>query len=113
MNEGGISVTLTVVLFTTSYDPLIFHVFGFCGSLVKVPVNSLNHGDSVFIFFSVRTAKHASITSLGLRLSTFVANPTAIPEDPFKITVGTIGKKYSGSISTPSSTLEVNNSKSW
>jgi len=41
-----------------------------------------------------------------------VANPTAIPEDPFKITVGTIGRKKSGSISTPSSILLLRRSKS-
>jgi hypothetical protein len=32
-----------------------------------------------------------------------VAKPTAIPELPFKRTVGIIGKKYLGSISLPSS----------
>jgi hypothetical protein len=41
-----------------------------------------------------------------------VAKPTAIPDVPFNITVGTIGKKCSGSILSPSSILLSNNSKS-
>ena len=43
---------------------------------------------------------------------TLEANPTAIPEDPFSKTVGTIGRKYSGSIISPSSSLNLRSSKS-
>jgi hypothetical protein len=45
-------------------------------------------------------------------LRIFEANPTAIPLEPFMRTVGTMGKKYSGSIISPSSSLCFNNSKS-
>ena len=46
-----------------------------------------------------KTERQALTTVLGFLFKMLVAKPTAIPEDPFKITVGTIGKKYSGSIS--------------
>ena len=36
---------------------------------------------------------------------TLEANPTAIPEEPFNNIVGMIGKKYFGSITSPSSSL--------
>jgi len=55
---------------------------------------------------------HALTTSIGFLFNIFVAKPTAIPDVPFKITVGTIGKKYSGSIFSPSSILLPSNSKS-
>jgi hypothetical protein len=36
---------------------------------------------------------------------TFDAKPTAIPDDPFNNIVGIIGKKYLGSIDSPSSSI--------
>mgnify|MGYP004134537415 CR=1 FL=1 len=95
---GGISVTLTVVVFKTLQLPLIFHVLGLSGCRWNVPLNSSIQGGSGGILFPLRRAKHALITVLGFLFKMLVANPTAIPEDPLRMIVGTMGRKYSGSI---------------
>ena len=59
-----------------------------------------------------RTLTQASMILLIFLLRTLEAKPTAIPEEPFNKTAGTIGKKYFVSIDSPSSYLYSRSSKS-
>ena len=63
-------------------------------------------------FLSASTLTQASIILLISLFRTFDAKPTAIPDEPFNKTVGTIGKKNLGSIDSPSSSLYSRSSKS-
>ena len=64
------------------------------------------------IFLPLIMFSQAEIISKGFRFRILEEKPTAIPDDPLIKIVGMIGRKYLGSISTPSSSLYSNNSKS-
>jgi len=75
-------------------------------------VNPFKDGLTSPGFLSPNTLTQASIILLISLLRTLEANPTAIPDEPFNKTAGTIGKKNLGSIDSPSSSLYSNKSKS-
>ena len=69
------------------------------------PVNSFREGLMTPGLFPIKTLPHPSIMLLISLFNTLEAKPTAIPLEPFNNTVGMIGKKYLGSIDSPSSSL--------
>jgi hypothetical protein len=85
---------------------------GLSFDLSKVPWNPLIQGCSSRTSFPSRTSVQASIRLRGCLFRMFVANPTAMPEPPLRRTVGMMGRKNLGSISSPSSYCGVTSSKS-